>query len=204
MQTLATSGGPTASHNLPRSVPGLGSNVSSLPCCSVPFSKVCSCALLMCASRESPDPSSFSSPRQQLLTAPSAQTSSLATNYLVSEPPSRQSGPLGYWGLSQACSRHLTSVFWGSPELDLELQRWSEMCQEQARMPSPCLSGCASASTAQLAGTWPPLLQGSSQVLTPHPGPEPFQHICLPNPGCPLAGASPAPWHAVALPLASL
>lgn len=169
-----------------------GPNVPSLPCCSVPFPKPCPHAPFVCAFRESPVPSSFSSPRQQLLTAPSAQAPSLATNHAISETPTRHSGPLGHSGPGQTCSRHLTSTAVGKPGAGPWTARVVGDVRRAGRdlLPTPrCLHSWSHSPAGRLLAMVAARVQPPSH---PHPDPEPLQHICLPTSGCPPSGASPA------------
>lgn len=198
-QTLAHRGDPTASvSNLARSGPVLGSKRALSGCKRVPFPKLCPCALLVCASRESPVPSSFSSPRQQLLPAPSAQAPSLATNHPVSEPPTRHSGSLGHWGLGWAHSRHLTSIGLGEPQAGLWTAKVVGDVPGAGRDPLSMprwLCSWSHTPAGRLLATFAARVQPTSH---PHPGPEPLQHICLPAPGCLPSATSPAQgmlWH---------
>lgn len=88
--------------------------------------------------------------------------------------------------------------------MDFGLQRWSEMCQEQAGTPFPCLAGCTPGPTALLDGARPPLWQGSSQLLSPTPGPELLQAHLHSQPWLSTCRGFSSPGHALALPLASL
>lgn len=78
--------------------------------------------------------------------------------------------PSGHWKYSRLAPSTQNPLHWVSPKPDLGLSEPSETRWEAAGTPLPetpgvHASGCILGPTAQLTGTWPPLLQGYSHPL---------------------------------------